>query len=124
MLLLLLLALVPLCSADFNCSGTGAPWTADERKGILEVHNEFRKKIREGNYVAGREKGHSIRILPAEAGTYPDMAYNCTIEKSAQNWAKKCPEGHSEKAEDRNGYGENLMWKWGDAKVSLCWSPL
>lgn len=100
--LLLLLAIVPLCSADFNCQGAGmANWNNNERQEILKIHNELRDKLKRGVYTARGEK------IP-KAKQMPPMAYDCVLEKSAQAYADSCPgTKHSKVA-----YGENLSFIW------------
>ncbi|KAF1758024.1 hypothetical protein GCK72_014482 [Caenorhabditis remanei] len=88
----LLLLFIIGCNADFGFTG---------QNGIVNAHNTLRSKIAKGNYVAkGTQKPSGANILK--------MKWDSSIATSAQNYANRCPTGHS----GTSGLGENLYWYW------------
>ncbi|CAO4374420.1 unnamed protein product [Caenorhabditis nigoni] len=93
-----LLILVALCGYSF------CQFSATGQKNIVDAHNKLRSAIAKGTYIAkGLKKPAGSNILK--------IKWDKTVAASAQKFANTCPTGHS-KSVDRNGYGENLYWRW------------
>ncbi|CAD6196139.1 unnamed protein product [Caenorhabditis auriculariae] len=94
MLLTSILCLVFVSSVLANFGSSG-------QQGILNAHNNLRSSIALGNYVVkGARKATATNML--------QMKWDSGLEQSAQNYANRCPTGHS----GTNGVGENLYWYW------------
>ncbi|KJH40140.1 SCP-like protein [Dictyocaulus viviparus] len=75
--------------------------TREVRDKFLEKHNRVRSLVAWGEAVD--KKG----LFAPQASQMPKLKYNCNIETSAKNHARRCKFKHSEKATSRK-LGENL----------------
>ncbi|KAK6013833.1 SCP-like protein [Ostertagia ostertagi] len=82
----------------------GGHMTDDVRRTLLRVHNEARSKVALGDYKISAE-GSALTELPPAVRMY-QLKYNCSLERSALNWAgqAQCQMIHSQWP----GIGENL----------------
>ncbi|GMT00024.1 hypothetical protein PENTCL1PPCAC_22198, partial [Pristionchus entomophagus] len=79
-----------------------------EVNGFLDVHNNLRTSISNGNYIT---KG---KTMPAAKTPIANLTWDCSIEKSAQSVADTCVFNHS-----KSSYGENLYSYWSSGPISI-----
>uniref|UniRef100_A0A9J2QC18 SCP domain-containing protein n=1 Tax=Ascaris lumbricoides TaxID=6252 RepID=A0A9J2QC18_ASCLU len=88
-------------------------FTPENRKVVVDKHNELRSALVKGNVRDARgvrlESGRNIY----------ELRWDCRLEEVAQRWADTCKYGHST-SEYRNKAGENIyMWSRSDKHDSI-----
>uniref|UniRef100_A0A9J2PXY1 SCP domain-containing protein n=1 Tax=Ascaris lumbricoides TaxID=6252 RepID=A0A9J2PXY1_ASCLU len=113
---------IPYCKITFF-SGTAKAvscrnvhdqkFTPENRKVVVDKHNELRSALVKGNVRDAR----GVRL---EGGrNIYELRWDCRLEEVAQKWADTCKYGHST-SEYRNKAGENIyMWSRSDKHDSI-----
>ncbi|XP_051164454.1 venom allergen 5-like [Leptopilina boulardi] len=89
------------------CNARVSSLTSAQRNEIVNVHNEYRRKVASGNERRGRP-GPQPR-----ARNMPNMVWDNEIASIAQRWANQCKFDHDKcRSVRRFGVGQNIALAW------------